>query len=297
MIFSLLSSNLSISPARKSRRLVFLQIKDASKVPSTPESAFYESSECPSITLKIPLSKSISQSKFTFSGLKHYLSNRNLIYSCHKKEAQILSIKSYWREAGFLPSEDVKNEIRKADNFRLYTPNLLETQKIAQFLFFNRPIPSKNQKTLIKHQLLGICMTCRSSKGKRSFHHFIIDRNANSEFPDVWNTKIRIIYLGEGNNCQQNDKGWAEKRASGLNIKDETFGLRGNYSMTNLMKDIKNYFRNYPIYNALYNCQHFATNLYNKITGKSQEFISQDLMVIKEKNGVLNEGKLKYNFQ
>lgn len=296
LIFIFFLHFVSLTPISSNRRTVYLQIKDSSAVPSTLNSPFFESPKSKSVTLKFSINKQFPPSKFTFSGLKHYLSNKNLLLSCNKKDSQILSIKSYWRESGFLPSEDVRKELKSANNFKFYTPNLLETQRIAQFIFFNKSIPANNEKILIKHQILGVCTSC-VLKGKRNFQHFLIDRNANAEFPDVWNSKVRVIYVGQGESCQKDDKGWVEKKVSSLHIKDETFNLKGDYTMTRLLKDAKNYLRSYPVYNALYNCQHFATNLYNKITKKNEEFISKDLMIMNDQNGVSNEGKLKYDFQ
>ena len=170
----------------------------------------------------------------------------------------------------------------------MYTPNLIETMRITGYLFFKKEVPDK-EKFEIKHQLLGICAFCKNSIGKISFFHYIIDRNANGEFPEVWNTKIRVIYIGEGDHCEKDDRGWAEKRSNGLNIIGESYRVRKGESMNKVLKGIQGYLKEFPKYNALYNCQHFANNLYNKMTGKKEEFINKEIM---------NNGKkLTYNFQ
>lgn len=287
--------SLPINPIKN----VYFQIKDSSEFPSFDKSQFFESFT-QSKTLKFSYDR-IPQHKFTFSSLKHYLSNNKLIKKCNRKDSLIHSIKSYWRSEGFFPIDELKEEIRKANRDIFYTPNIDNTRKILGNLF--RPknyIAYKNIKNMyeLKHELLGLCSSCKDFKGKISFHHYIIDRDANLEYPEVWNTKIRLIYIGEGDNCDKDDRFWVENRSVHLNLKDETYGLgKLKYSINNVLKDIRIYLRVFPKFNMLYNCQHFANNLYNKIARKNEELISKDVMTIKEKNGSSNEMKLLYNFQ
>jgi len=237
------------------------------------------------------------QSKFTFSFLKKHISNKKLQHSCPNENSLVVAVKSYWRHGGYVPIDDTKKEIRKANFDKNHTPDFLDSIRIAGFLFFGEQVP-ENQKFQVKHELLGLCITCTDAEENLSYHHFIIDRNANAELPDIWNTKIRMIYIGEGESCKENDKGWAEKRSSGLHIRAQSYDLQQRkYEIGGVLKDIKNYFNEFPKYNALYNCQHFANNLYNKITGKREEFINKDVMILKERGGKTNEHKLIFNFE
>ena len=273
------------------------QVHMQEKLEQTDPSSHGECSSMPHHTMKLNadnLNTKASQKKFTFSFLKSHISVSNLNSQCQAEDSEILAIKSYWRFGGYLPKDDAKKEIRRANHNKDHTPDFMDTLRIAGYLYFNEPVPDK-EKYEIKHELLGLCTSCVNLKANSTtYHHYIIDRNANAELPEIWNTKIRVIYIGEGESCMKNDTAWAEKRTKGLNLRDESYGL--NYTMNMILKDLRGYFKEFPKYNALYNCQHFANNLYNKITGKNKEFISKDVMVLKERGGATNEQKLLFDF-
>lgn len=236
------------------------------------------------------------KSKFSFSFVKKHISNTKLQNSCPGEKAVIMAVKSYWRHGGYVPIGDVKKEVRKANFDKNYTPDFMESLRIANYFFFGQEVP-ESQKFQVKHEILGICVVCNDENEKKSYQHFLVDRNANAELPDIWNTKIRMLYIGEGDSCDESDKTWAEKK-SNLHLRAESYDLQNRgYEIGWVLKDIKNYFRNFPKYNALYNCQHFANNLYNKITGKKEDFISKDVMILKERGGKTNEMKLAFNFE
>ncbi len=304
-------------------KTVFFEIRDASSHTLNPHSKaqFFESS-CPSylennknhINLDnlnhdlqcsspphhlMRFSSDNPPKKLTFSSIKRHFLNENLSEFC--EDPQILSLKSYWRHGGYLPTELAKKEIRRANQNKDHIPDFFESLEIAGYLFSNEEVPS-HRRIQIKHELLGLCVSCNNSDNSdknSSFHHFILDRNANAQLPEVWNTKIRLIYIGEGEDCHKNDEKWAEKRTKGLNLRAESYGLEEKgYSLNMVIKDIQGYFKQFPKYNALYNCQHFANNLYNKISGKEEQFISKEIMIFKERRKEENnENKLFFDFQ
>lgn len=297
---------------------VFFEIRDSSlPLINAPQTYFFESgcsstmrnptalnpeNQCSSHyrnILRLSPEELSSTKKFSFSFIKKHLSNQKLKTTCPEEDSNILSIKSYWRHGGYIPKDDARKETRRANLNKDHTPDFIESLKIAGYLFFNEKVP-ENNRLEIKHELLGLCTVCKTKEGeKNSYHHYIIDRNANAELPDIWNTKIRLIYTGEGTNCESNDPQWAENKTKGMNVRAESFAIykKTKYTINNLLKDIRKYLSTFPKYNALYNCQHFATNLYNKISGKKEPFISKDEMVMKERGGKTNEDKLFYKFE
>lgn len=282
-----------------SRPLVFLEVKDATPALSSHSSLlFFESPKCLSRSFRFD-SRSIPPTKFSFSGLKRLLGNRNLLRDCGKKDAVVISVKSYYRESGSLPADIASREVSRANEIDNYTPNLLDSLLLARYFFGDRPGAKRANEVVIKHQLLGLCVKCRRSSGKatESFQHFLVDRNANAEFPEAWNSKVRVIYAGEGDSCGPEDEKWPEKRSKGLIVSSETIEIKRKYTMERLMKDVRNYLKRFPVYNALLNCQHFAQNLYNRITRKNEEFISKEIMIVRGKDGETNESKLHYDFQ
>ena len=171
----------------------------------------------------------------------------------------------------------------------MHTPDISQTFKVAGFLRKGEKFNGVSYE--IKHELIGFCGICKNFHGKSSFQHFLIDRVANEDFPDIWNSKIRVIYIGPGQSCDRNDANWLERRS---NVKINVFNegeARRLVTMNGIFGDIKKYLKDFPVYNALYNCQHFASNLFSKITGKKTEFVSKDVMIINN-----NEETLKYEF-
>ena len=115
--------------------------------------------------------------KLTFSSIKCHFINEKLKESC--KDPQILSVKSYWRHGGYLLIELARKEIRRANHNKDNIPDFFESLEIADYLFSNEEVPS-NRRIQIKHELLGLCISCDNSEENPSFHHFLLDRNANA---------------------------------------------------------------------------------------------------------------------
>lgn len=239
LLFLLIDFSLSlpINP----RKIVYFQIKDSSQSLSFSKTPFFETF-APSKILKFSYDRSFPQHKFTFSSFKHYLSNNKLIKNCNRKDSLLHSIKLFWRHEAFFPLDELKEEIRKANRDRFYTPNIDQTRRFLNFLFNREKNIARNNIYELKHELLSLCASCKSYQGKITFHHYSIDRDANEDFPEVWITKIRLIYVGEGDNCARDDRFWVDNRTPYFNLKDETYGLEQlKYSMTSVFKGIRNY--------------------------------------------------------
>ena len=271
---------LSAIKCQDTDKTVFFTLSDASNSTtfgSDGESSFFD---YPSgLNLEIPLVISPNKTFDLFEKITPFLSN----FSIDVKSAEdikIQAIKTYWRNAGYLPYDLIEEEMELANKDRWHTPDMNHTQ--LSVLYFVYKIPIQGRAYQIKHQVTELCM-----KVKNDFRHFIIDRGYYAVYPNVWNSKIRVIYTGASKNCDFEDKAWADKRAGTWNnsgvstpqIHHVAQGRVQRYALDDLIDDAYFYFQNFPIYNTLYNCQHFGTNLFNKLTEQKVSFVSDDIMV------------------
>ena len=188
-------------------------------------------------------------------------------------DLKILAAKLYWRFTANLPKNKAQEEMNDARKNPLHTPNLWN-----YFLYMLMKFPFTEEKIEVRHEILEICL---KNDVDRKTYHFIIDRGAKT-FP-IFRSRVRVIYAGKGDGCQLNSKKWSDAKA-GLNgvskpyltVRKGAFGL--NYSFNKVVKLSTDYLLRYPVYNTLYNCQHFATNIYDLITRQSLDFESWELM-------------------
>ena len=279
-------------------KTVYFTLMDARN--STTSGADGESSffDYPSgLYLEIPLVISPNKTFDLFEKIKPFLSNFSIDIK-HAEEIPIIAVKTYWRNAGYLPYDLIQEEMDLANKDRQHIPDMNHTQ--LSVLYFVYKVPIQGKAYQIKHQVTELCMKVN----KKDFRHFIIDRAYNAVFPNVWNSKIRVIYTGAAKSCDFNDKIWADKRAGTWNdsgvitpqIHNIAQGLVEKYSLDDLIDDAYFYFQKFPTYNTLYNCQHFGTNLFNKITGEKISFVSDDIMVRKTETGSSNILNLIFKF-
>ena len=252
------------------------------------------------MNIEIPLNLSTKPKLFNI--LKEFLVKNFSIPENSLDHIKLVNIKSYWRSAGYLPMGLVESEMKlsNADKMHIAGPN--ETMLSVQYLFYKMPIPAALNPYHIKHQVMEVCVNLLGHDNR----HFIVDRAYRGVAPDIWNSRIRLIYTGKSDNCDFHDGAWADKRSgvwndSGnitaqLHVVDQAV-VQKIYSFTDLITGLENYFLNFPVYNVMYNCQHFGTNLFNHLTGKNDNFISAEVMIIKDiKVGVTNAIKLIFDF-
>lgn len=247
------------------QNLVYFEIKDSSSFispRSNINTPFFEV-DSKSKTFFFSFNRIRSQTKFTFSSIKHYLSNSKLIKSCTKKDSNIISLNIYSRHLGYIPLLEYEKELHQAASNKYYTPNLSETRKLIGYMFFNQPISGQQAYELKQFHII-FCSACDNSNGITTFQHFLIDKKAKAEFPQVWNTKIRVIYLGETNDCDSKEK----EISRGLNLIEKAPFLSKKYTMNMVLHEMRSYLSQYPKYNVLYDGEHFATTIYNKLTGR-----------------------------
>ena len=255
------------------------------------------------LDLEIPLN--LSAPSRLFWNIENFLIRNLSIPSNRVNHVKILNAKAYWRDAGYLPLKLVTDEMALSNADKMHVADLEATMLSVQYLFYNMPIPPEQNPYRIKHEVLEVCAQVQG----RDFRHFVVDRAYNGIFPDTWNTRVRLIYTGKSTTCDLTDSAWADKRAgtwnnngvvqNSLTVVDQapiqSSRLGEDYDLEDLVEDIELYFKNFPVYNTLYNCQHFGSNLYNHITGRNTTFISSEVMVLTV-DGVSNLPKLIFSF-
>ena len=239
--------------------------------------------------------------------LKYLLVNYSL--SVPGSQLQVQAAKIYSKYAGSLPKKLVMDEMAKSNADQWYTSGPEATAIFFKYIIGGDTVPIDQQPTQIAHEVLEVCVKVQTGSVLRDFfssdyRHFLVDRGSHGGLPDIWSTRIRLVYTGKSNNCNLDDKAWADKRsgtynASGvikpqMNVIDAT--KVSNYNLGDVLDNCYSYFDHFPLYNTLYNCQHFATNLYNHITNKKTNFYNADIMIMKYANGTSNINKLLFDF-
>jgi len=129
------------------------------------------------------------------------------------------------------------------------------------------------------HELLAVC-----AADEKYSYHFVLDRGNVGLF----NTRVQIVYSGRvtnkpnKNGCDYSDPHWNRfvfnkdpenttilREATNFpSAKQHTFNiLPGQQSFVNLLTIAKNYVRDFQNYTLTKHCQHFATGVFNKLTG------------------------------
>lgn len=252
------------------------------------------------INIELPVNTSAQVN--LFQTVFNFLVNNFSIPAKEISHGHVRAIKTYWRNSGYLPLALVQNEMALSNANAAHIPDLEATMASVEYLFYKMAIPEEQHPYLIKHQLSEICVQFPH----KDFRHFIVDRGYRGIYPDTWNSRIRVIHIGRSSSCDLKDTAsWADLRSgtwndngvtsAQLNVLGQGKVDEENYHLDDLFADIFSYFQKFPNYNTLYNCQHFGTNLFNKLTGKNLTFPSVDVMEIVT-NGVSNLPKLQFGF-
>ena len=174
-----------------------------------------------------------------------------------------------------------KIQAKDADQSTLIIPTDFDALKAK--LQIEAKTEEKNCKNendyVVKHEMLEIRAKCPtiSKTEPDQYVHFLIDRDSRAGFPDIWNTQVRVFYLG----ClsenlidfHQPETDLAEDKRINLNGQGQA---KPNYLLSNFFSEVETFLTNYPKYNFFYNCQHFATNFFNQITGQNLTYTSPE---------------------
>ena len=264
-----------------SKNSVFLSLLDASQIPGTDnkkdgseqffdraKSVFeFEFEADPSLTVHDLISK------FGFQA--------NL------SDLTVSAAKLYWRFTSYLPKDKIAHEMQQArENPTTHIPNVWWC-----FVYFILKYPiTQNLKYEVRHEVLEVCI--RNEEDKMSYH-FVVDRQA--KVIPSFHSQIRIIYTGKGDSCSLESPLWSDIKTGDTQEGKPQLNLRKGkeelgYSFNKMIRVATEYLTSYPVFNTLYNCQHFATNTFNLIAKENLDFESWDIMgahsVFSEADGV-----------
>lgn len=193
----------------------------------------------------------------------------------------IESIKLYMQYANVLRRDLVLMEMEAARGHPDHTPSLVNYLIYDKFA---KPVPP-DQEVKIYHQLVEVCL--KNDKDDQS-HHFLVDRVSKGKIPfQMWNSVVRINYLGKGDGCALNSKQWADFRDglcnAGGNIMLPCIYARASKTglkvkMDKLLRLAEIFLLKYKVFNTLYNCDHFATNAYDIIANEHEDFQNWEIM-------------------
>lgn len=155
---------------------------------------------------QIPLVVSPNKSFDLFEQIKPYFKNFSLNPNS-SEDIVVRTARTYWRNSGYLPYDLVLSEMALANADHKHTPDMNVTQ--LSVMYFEYGMPIVGQAYNIKHHVTEFCVEV----SEKDFRHFIIDRGYNGIYPNIWNTRVRLIYTGKSKNCDLNDLAWADKRA------------------------------------------------------------------------------------
>lgn len=206
-------------------------------------------------------------------------------------DIQISAAKLYWRFTAYLPIDKVQIEMENArKNPKTYTPNLWWS---FEYMIMKRKVDGDN-KIEVRHEILELCLEKKTTK---ETFHFVIDRAA--KYLPIFRSKIRVIYTGSGDGCNLESKKWSNVRAGFYNTNKPQLTVREskqnlNYSFMKVLNIGVEYLLNYPVFNTLYNCQHFATNVFDTISSSNLDFESWKIMLAHSIYSPLNGTKLPF---
>jgi hypothetical protein len=123
------------------------------------------------------------------------------------------------------------------------------------------------------HEMLAVCAVNKSGAA----YYFVFQRLGEDELDSVFKTKIQIIYYAKSNNCDENSSKWPDKISKYSFIKSSSKEI--SVSMANLIQASYKYYKNFPDYWFWKsNCQHYATGMYNALTGEKTNPTNLDKM-------------------
>jgi hypothetical protein len=124
------------------------------------------------------------------------------------------------------------------------------------------------------HEMMAVCINDINNKSPLTKYYFLLDRGANYKFA----TKVRIIYLGKSNICDEKNKlmpQWTNRskvflKRTNKYVPDRLDSNKKSFKI--LLRMVKLYVSKFWYYNIpTYNCQHFATGFYNVISSPSKK--------------------------
>lgn len=287
---------------------VYLQLVDISNFNNVSADGASLPWDLSPLQFEVPIGLSDSVRFDAWESISPYLASALL--SGDRKNFNILSAKKYSKYSADLPRDLIDQEMQKSNLNKSYVSDDLATLQYLAIFTGQKILTPKDKPYQIRHELVEVCLQRKTGNIIKDlffndYVHIIVDRGTRGSIPNLWNTRMRIIYNGRSNNCDLKDNRWADKKLGKILVKGELVQaldvvgeakVGDSYNLGDLVDDMHSYMRNYPNYNVLYNCQHYATNYFNKIAKQKTPFSSEEIMVLKDKNGKTNYENLFFNF-
>jgi len=138
----------------------------------------------------------------------------------------------------------------------------------------------------IRHEFIEVCGAC----GKHT-RRLVFDRDAigpqnllstSFYYNSIFTTRVRVTKIPNDGPCNIKEN-WLHKK-----VPNNWVHLREDFNNTEhlklkkvdldwFLKNAMSFAKRYWRYNALFNCQHFATNMYNKMCKRNLDFASSEL--------------------
>lgn len=151
------------------------------------------------------------------------------------------------------------------------------------------------QPETIKHEFLIVCVEGQIEQSTHTAYvvldrasRFTEDETRNQHGKKVFTTLIRVVATFTDNkNCDKDSPGWPENKDDSKTLIDKNHIKKQVKLPYNKFDDLLRasiaYANNFPEYKPFtYNCQHFATGLYNALATENAVYTNQLLMDVKE---------------
>jgi len=192
----------------------------------------------------------------------------------------IFSMKLYSQYCGTIPTTPIHLEVELTkENPMTHTL----TNTVIKYFVLKLPFPD-NKTTDEFHQLIEVCL--KNDKDDKT-HHVLIDRVAKGKgLIEMWNSAIRVNYIGEGDGCDLHSDKWVDAKDGSCDggitpcLTTRASKTNMNYSMNKMLRICENFLLKFKRFNAWFNCQHFATHAYDMVTGAKLDFENWEIMEI-----------------
>jgi len=192
-------------------------------------------------------------------------------------EYTVFSMKLYSQYCGQIPISIAPAEIELTkENPYTHTLTLLVLK-----LYFNFSLPG-NETFSEFHELFEVCI--KNDQDDKS-HHILIDRVAKGQgLIQYWNSLLRVNYIGEGDGCGLDSDKWTDVKDGSCDggltpcLRTRAAKTNMNIKMNKILRIGENFLLKFRIFNALHNCQHFASDTYDMVNGEKLDFENYEMM-------------------
>lgn len=187
---------------------------------------------------------------------------------------------NYYRTAGTLSRASMIDEVAKSIEKPTHRPSLF-----AAIFYLSETPANENtpeEQVEVMHEFFEVCGSCANDPTRVA--RLVFDRDAiGKDSGPMWHSRVRIAHV-PGTTCTAASNEWGHNRQTSTNKK--YINIKGNVtpviqtSLNGLIRKCIKYVKRYWRYNGIYNCQHFATNMFNDLTGSTLDMLSNGMMTV-----------------